>query len=105
MLLQKFSEGMTNKDLPLLDSLLHEEMLFLQDTILETKEQWVKDMEVQFENGTFDASKIDITTKFETKDMGALEIIIKEGDTLLRLSSVFLYKDDKIYRQLVKYSS
>ena len=105
MLLQKFTEGMTNKDLPLLDSLLHEEMLFLQDTILETKEQWVKDMEVQFENGTFDASQIDITTKFETKDMGALEITLKEDDTLLRLSSVFLYKDDKIYRQLVKYSS
>ena len=102
MLLDKFIEGMTNQDLPLLESLLHEEMLFLQEITLETKDEWMKDTKDQFSNGNLDATKMQITAKFETKDMGALEVILKENGSLVRFSNVFLYKDDKIYRQLIK---
>ena len=101
MLLKKFIEGITNKDLPLLESLLHEDMLFVQETTLETKEEWMKDTKEQFKNGMLDATKMEVTKKFETKDMGALEVTMKEDGYLIRFSNVFLYKDNKIYRHLI----
>ena len=76
--LEKFIEGMTNQDLPLLESLLHEDMFFVQDTTMETKEEWIKDTKEQFANGNFDATKMEISEKFETKDMGALEVTLIE---------------------------
>ena len=101
MVLEKFIEGITNQDLPLLESLLHEDMLFVQETTLETKEEWIKDTKEQFGNGTLDATKMRVTEKFETKDMGALEVTMNEDGHLVRFSNVFLYKDDKIYRHLI----
>ena len=47
MVLEKFIEGITNQDLPLLESLLHEDMLFVQETKLETKVRWIKDTKEQ----------------------------------------------------------
>ena len=44
---------------------------------------------------------MEVTSKFETKGMGALEVVLKEGGSLVRFSNVFLYKDGKIYRQLI----
>ena len=99
--LEKFIEGMTNQDLPLLESLLHEDMFFVQDTTMETKEEWMKDTKEQFANGNFDATKMEISEKFETKDMGALEVTLIEDGHLIRFSNVFLFKDKKIYRQLM----
>ena len=92
---------MTNQDLPLLESLLHEDMFFVQDTTMETKEEWIKDTKEQFANGNFDATKMEISEKFETKDMGALEVTLIEDGHLIRFSNVFLFKDKKIYRQLM----
>ena len=99
--LEKFIEGMTNQDLPLLESILHEDMFFVQDTTMETKEEWMKDIKEQFANGNFDATKMEISEKFETKDMGALEVTVIEDGHLIRFSNVFLFKDKKIYRQLM----
>ena len=99
--LEKFIEGMTNQDLALLESLLHEDMFFVQDTTMETKEEWVKDTKEQFTKGNFDPTKMEITEKFETVDMGALEVTLKEDGHLIRFSNVFLFKDKKIYRQLM----
>ncbi len=48
MVLEKFIEGITNQDLPLLESLLHEDMLFVQETKSETKARWTKDTKEQF---------------------------------------------------------
>ena len=101
MVLEKFIKGMVNQDLPLLESLLHEDMLFVQGTTLETKEEWIKDTKEQFENGMLDATKMEITKKFETKDMGALEVTTKKDGHLIRFSNVFLYQDNKIYRHLI----
>ena len=42
MILEEFIEGITNQDLTLLESLLHEDMLFVQETTLETKEEWIR---------------------------------------------------------------
>ena len=58
MVLEKFIEGITNQDLPLLESLLHEDMLFVQETTLKTKEEWIRDTKEQFKNGMLDAIKI-----------------------------------------------
>ena len=101
MVLNKFIEGITNQDLPLLESLLHEDMLFVQETTLETKEEWMKDTEEQFKSGMLDATKMEVTKKFETKDMGALEVTTNKEGHLITFSNVFLYKDKKIYRHLI----
>ena len=39
--------------------------------------------------------------KFETKDMGALEVTTNKDGHLITFSNVFLYKDKKIYRHLI----
>ena len=61
MVLEKFIEGITNQDLAFLESLLHEDMLFVQETTLETKEEWIKDTKEQFKNGMLDATKMEVT--------------------------------------------
>jgi hypothetical protein len=99
--LEKFIEGFNNQDLALLESLLHEDMFFVQDTTMETKEEWMKDTKEQFAKGNFDATKMEITEKFETADMGALEVTLEEDGHSIRFSNVFLFKDKKIYRQLM----
>ena len=47
MVLDKFIEGTTNQDLLIVESLLHEDMLFVQETKLETKARWMKDTKEQ----------------------------------------------------------
>ena len=47
MVLEKFIDGTTNQDLPLPESLLHEDMIFVQETKLETKARWMKDTKEQ----------------------------------------------------------
>ncbi len=37
----------------------------------------MKDTKEQFENGMLDATKMEVTEKFKTKDMGALEVKMK----------------------------
>jgi len=61
----------------------------------------MKDTKEQFENGMLDATKMEVTEKFETKDMGALEVTMKQDNHLITFSNVFLYKDNKIYRHLI----
>ena len=61
----------------------------------------MKDTKEQFENGMLDATKMEVTEKFETKDMGALEVTMKEDGHLVRFSNIFFYKDNKIYRHLI----
>lgn len=51
----------------------------------------MKDTKEQFENITLDATKMEVTEKFETKDMGALEVTMKEVGQLERFLKVFLY--------------
>tara|TARA_A200000113_G_scaffold90455_1_gene80922 strand:- start:113 stop:358 length:246 start_codon:yes stop_codon:yes gene_type:complete len=60
MVLEKFIEGITNQDLPLLENLLHEDMLFVQETKSETKARWMKDTKEQFLNGMPDAMKMEV---------------------------------------------
>ena len=48
VVLEKFIEGITNQDLPLLESLLHEDMLFVQETKSEIKATWMKDTKERF---------------------------------------------------------
>ena len=67
MVLEKFVEGITNQDLALLESLLHEDMLFVQETTLETKEEWMKDTKEQFKNGMLDATKMEVTKNLKQK--------------------------------------
>lgn len=50
----------------------------------------MKDFNVQFWNGNLDTAKMEVIAKFETKYMETLEIIRKQDDALIRLSTVFL---------------
>ena len=59
--LEKFTEGMTNQNLALVEGLLHEDMFFVQDTTMETKERWMEHTKKQFAKGNFDATKLEIT--------------------------------------------
>ena len=85
MILAKFAEGISNKDMGLLESLLHDEFLFVEETTLETKEEWLRETRKMLDDGRIDASKHDITAKFETKDMGAIELIREEDGNWLRV--------------------
>ena len=53
-------------------------MFFLQDTTMGTKEEWMKDTKEQFANSKFDATKMEITEKFETEEMEAIEVTLKK---------------------------
>ena len=64
MILAKFAEGISNKDMGLLESLLHDEFLFVEETTLETKEEWLRETRKMLNDGRIDASKHDITEKF-----------------------------------------
>ena len=99
--LEKFIDDKTNQDLPLIESLLHENISFVQDTTMETQEDLIKDIKDQFANGNFDATKMEITEKFITEDMGVLEVILNEYGRSIRFSNVYLIKDNKIYRPLI----
>ena len=48
-----------------------------------------RDIEM-FNNGLLDAVKMDITAKFETKDMGAIEVTIKQKASWVRVCNVVL---------------
>ena len=53
-------------------------MFFLQDTTMGTKEECIKDTKDQFANSKFDATKMEITEKFETEEMEAIEVTLKK---------------------------
>ena len=101
MILAKFAEGISNKDMGLLESLLHDEFLFVEETTLETKEEWLRETRKMLDDGRIDASKHDITAKFETKDMGAIELIREEDGTWVRVLNIVLYKNNKICRHMI----
>ena len=48
-----------------------------------------RDIEM-FNNGLLDAVKMDITAKFETKDMGAIEVTIEQKASWVRVCNVVL---------------
>ena len=101
MILAKFAEGISNKDMGLLESLLHDEFLFVEETTLETKEEWLRETRKMLDDGRIDASKHDITAKFETKDMSAIELIREEDGTWVRVLNIVLYKNNKICRHMI----
>ena len=63
MILAKFAEAISNKNMGLLESLLHDEFLFVEETTLETKEEWLKETRKLLDDGRIDPSKHDITAK------------------------------------------
>ena len=72
MLLDKLIEGISKQDLPLLESLLHKEMLFVQETTLETKEEWMQATKEQFENGILDATKMTVLKIVKSRCLATL---------------------------------
>ena len=54
-----------------------------------------------FNDGLLDVTKIDITEKFKTKEMGAIKITREEKCSWVRVLNAVLYKDNKVYRHII----
>ena len=101
MLLQSFINGMIKRDVISLESLLHEDFLYLEDASLETREEWIESVKKIHRERELDYSKIKLSARFETKDMGAYEYVSEIAGQMLRTLNAFIYKEGKMYRHMI----
>ena len=48
-----------------------------------------------------DYSKIELSARFETKDMGAYEYVSEIAGQMMRTLNSFIYKEGKLYRHMI----
>ena len=101
MLLQSFIDGMIRRDVVLLVSLLHEDFLYLEDASLETRDEWIESVKKIHRERELDYSKIELSARFETKDMGAYEYVSEIAGQIMRTLNSFIYKEGKLYRHII----
>ncbi len=71
MLLQSFIDGMIKRDVVALVSLLHEDFLYLEHASSQTHEEWIESVKKIHSKRELDYSKIELSARFQTKDMSA----------------------------------
>ena len=101
MLLQSFIDGMIRRDVVSLVSLLHEDFLYLEDASLETRDAWIESVKKIHRERELDYSKIELSARFETKDMGAYEYVSEIAGQIMRTLNSFIYKEGKLYRHMI----
>ena len=101
MLLQSFIDGMIRRDVVSLVSLLHEDFLYLEDASLETRDEWIESVRKIHRERELDYSKIVLSARFETKDMGAYEYVSEIAGQMMRTLNSFIYKEGKLYRHMI----
>ena len=101
MLLQNFIDGMIRRDDVSLVSLLHEDFLYLEDASLETRDEWIESVKKIHKERELDYSKIELSARFETKDMGAYEYVSEITGQMMRTLNSFIYKEGKLYRHMI----
>ena len=101
MLLQNFIDGMIRRDVVWLVSLLHEDFLYLEDASLETRDEWIESVKKIHKERELDYSKIEISARFEKKDMGAYEYVSEITGQMMRTLNSFIYKEGKLYRHMI----
>ena len=101
MLLQSFIDGLVRRDVVSLVSLLHEDFLYLEDASLETRNEWIESVKKIHRERELDYSKIELSARFETKDMGAYEYVSEIAGQMMRTLNSFIYKEGKLYRHMI----
>ena len=101
MLRQSFIDGMIKRDAVSLVSLLHEDFLYLEDASLQTREEWIDSVKKIHSEHELDYSKIELSARFEMKDMGAYEYVSEIAGQMLRRLNSFIYKKGKLYGHMI----
>lgn len=101
MLLRQFADAMTNRDIDVFASILHEDFFYIEGTTMETRDEWLQATAEMFESSDHTSSNWDVTARFETKDMGAVEYTTEKNGRKMRVLNAFIYRDGKVYRQLI----
>ena len=101
MLLQSFMEAMLNRDIEVCASMLHEDFIYIEETTMETRDEWLEATAGMFESSYYTPTEWEATARFETKDMGAIEYTAEKNGQKMRVLNAFIYRDEKVYRQMI----
>ena len=105
MILEKILQAFKNKDSTAFLELMHEEVVFVDDYSIETKEDSGISIKEWFDDGAIDVSSWDILVQQELPDIVTLQflrppIYDEEGESI-RVTYALLLKDGKIWRHAV----
>ena len=105
MILEKILQAFKNKDSTAFLDLMHEEVVFVDDYSIETKEDSGISVKEWFDDGAIDVSSWDILVQQELPDIVTLQFlrppIYDEQGENIRVTYALLLKDGKIWRHAV----
>ena len=105
MILEKILQAFKNKDSSAFLELMHDEVVFVDDYSIETKEDSGISIEEWFDDGAIDVSSWDILVQQELPDIVTLQFlrppIYDEQGESIRVTYALLLKDGKIWRHAV----
>ncbi len=105
MILEKILQAFKNKDSTAFLELMHEEVVFVDDYSIETKEDSGISIKEWFDDGAIDVSSWDILVQQELPDIVTLQFlrppIYDEQGESIRVTYALLLKDGKIWRHAV----
>ncbi len=105
MILEKILQAFKNKDSTAFIDLMHDEVVFVDDYSIETKEDSGISVKEWFDDGAIDVSSWDILVQQELPDIVTLQFlrppIYDEQGESIRVTYALLLKDGKIWRHAV----
>ena len=105
MILEKILQAFNNKDSTAFLELMHDEVVFVDDYSIETKEDSGISVKEWFDDGAIDFSSWDILVQQELPDIVTLQFlrppIYDEQGESIRVTYALLLKDGKIWRHAV----
>ena len=105
MILEKILQAFKNKDSSAFLELMHDEVVFVDDYSIETKEDSGISVKEWFDDGAIDVSSWDILVQQELPDIVTLQFlrppIYDEQGESIRVTYALLLKDGKIWRHAV----
>ena len=105
MILEKILQAFKNKDSTAFIELMHDEVVFVDDYSIETKEDSGISIKEWFDDGAIDVSSWDILVQQELPDIVTLQFlrppIYDEQGESIRVTYALLLKDGKIWRHAV----
>ena len=105
MILEKILQAFKNKDSTAFLDLMHEEVVFVDDYSIETKEDSGISVKEWFDDGAIDVSSWDILVQQELPDIVTLQFlrppIYDEQGESIRVTYALLLKDGKLWRHAV----
>ena len=105
MILEKILQAFKNKESTAFLELMHDEVVFVDDYSIETKEDSGISVKEWFDDGAIDVSSWDILVQQELPDIVTLQFlrppIYDEQGESIRVTYALLLKDGKIWRHAV----